>query len=796
MSDILVSAINYYYNHPVEFVEDIIGAKPTFQQAEIMRDLVEYRRVAVRSGRGIGKTGCESWLIMWFMWTRPYPKIPCTAPSQHQLFDILWSELYKWINQSKIKLYFEWTKTHLYNKQEPGNWFAVAQSCKDPSNMSGFHADHMMFLIDEAAGVAPEIMDIIEGSLTKKNSLCLLCGNPLKLSGFFHDAFHKDRDIWKCLHYSSIDSPLVDNTFVERMKKYGINSNVYRVNVLGEFPEQEDDTVISLTKIEEAVNRRVEIDYQREHEIHIGNDVARFGDDKTEIFVRLGNKIIENESHEKEDLMKTAGRMSAKILKYKDKYIVNANIDDTGLGCLRKGTEVFLVNRGWTKVEDIKIGDKIYSKDENNKVVIEKVKKNVYREETKILENKEYSFSFSHFLPYKTRKKYKYKLGTWDYVSKHEVWLDNSFEWEGKQFDLNLKEHKINMPNGGVRKYKKEQIIKGEIFAKFLGWFLSEGCVLKEGGIMISQSKKSKYLKDIRNVLDENNLKYYEKISNNGEISFILFNKQLEKWLIKNCYISKPYYSLTKKIPYILKMSNKKIINNFLNEFVKGDGYYHKEQRYYVSSSKQLAEDLLEMIYKVGKYGNLRIKAKKGSIGYIYGRKIIRTADNYYIYEFKNKNIIFNGKKTKVKENYEKVYDLKITGITKLFPCRFKDYRMFWVHNGGVTDRLNELYKDVPSVNVNGVNNGEKAYDSVNYANMGTELWFLMEEGLEEMQIPDNDELIAQLSTRRYFFESKGQRRLESKKDIKKRSLPSPDKADALSLTFFKRRRKGIFYVG
>ncbi len=447
MSDILVSAINYYYNHPVEFVEDIIGAKPTFQQAEIMRDLVEYRRVAVRSGRGIGKTGCESWLIMWFMWTRPYPKIPCTAPSQHQLFDILWSELYKWINQSKIKLYFEWTKTHLYNKQEPGNWFAVAQSCKDPSNMSGFHADHMMFLIDEAAGVAPEIMDIIEGSLTKKNSLCLLCGNPLKLSGFFHDAFHKDRDIWKCLHYSSIDSPLVDNTFVERMKKYGINSNVYRVNVLGEFPEQEDDTVISLTKIEEAVNRRVEIDYQREHEIHIGNDVARFGDDKTEIFVRLGNKIIENESHEKEDLMKTAGRMSAKILKYKEKYIVNANIDDTGLG-------------------------------------------------------------------------------------------------------------------------------------------------------------------------------------------------------------------------------------------------------------------------------------------------------------------------------------------------------------GGVTDRLNELYKDVPSVNVNGVNNGEKAYDSVNYANMGTELWFLMEEGLEEMQIPDNDELIAQLSTRRYFFESKGQRRLESKKDIKKRSLPSPDKADALSLTFFKRRRKGIFYVG
>ena len=48
---------------------------------------------------------------------------------------------------------------------------------------------------------------------------------------------------------------------------------------------------------------------------------------------------------------------------------------------------------------------------------------------------------------------------------------------------------------------------------------------------------------------------------------------------------------------------------------------------------------------------------------------------------------------------------------------------------------------------------------------------------------PDDDELAAQLGALRYKFTSRGQVLIESKDDMRKRGLPSPDRADALMLT-------------
>ena len=73
-------AILFYADHPVEFVEDILHAKPDEQQAAILRSVAENPMTTVRSGHGIGKSAVEAWIVIWFMITRPYPKIPCTAP--------------------------------------------------------------------------------------------------------------------------------------------------------------------------------------------------------------------------------------------------------------------------------------------------------------------------------------------------------------------------------------------------------------------------------------------------------------------------------------------------------------------------------------------------------------------------------------------------------------------------------------------------------------------------------------------------------------------------------------------
>ena len=64
-------AILYYADHPVEFVEDVIGAKPDAQQAKILRSVGKNQLTTVRSGHGVGKSTVEAWVVIWFMVTRP-----------------------------------------------------------------------------------------------------------------------------------------------------------------------------------------------------------------------------------------------------------------------------------------------------------------------------------------------------------------------------------------------------------------------------------------------------------------------------------------------------------------------------------------------------------------------------------------------------------------------------------------------------------------------------------------------------------------------------------------------------
>ena len=43
-------------------------------------------------------------------------------------------------------------------------------------NMQGFHEDNMLFIVDEASGVADPIMEAILGTLSGSNNKLLMCG--------------------------------------------------------------------------------------------------------------------------------------------------------------------------------------------------------------------------------------------------------------------------------------------------------------------------------------------------------------------------------------------------------------------------------------------------------------------------------------------------------------------------------------------------------------------------------------------------------------------------------------------
>lgn len=79
-------------------------------------------------------------------------------------------------------------------------------------------------------------------------------------------------------------------------------------------------------------------------------------------------------------------------------------------------------------------------------------------------------------------------------------------------------------------------------------------------------------------------------------------------------------------------------------------------------------------------------------------------------------------------------------------------------------------------------NAGARAMRPHKFANRGAEAWWafklLMEEGLIDLD-PEDEDLASQLQSRKYKTDSAGRIHIESKDDMKKRGLPSPDRADA-----------------
>jgi hypothetical protein len=99
----------------------------------------------------------------------------------------------------------------------------------------------------------------------------------------------------------------------------------------------------------------------------------------------------------------------------------------------------------------------------------------------------------------------------------------------------------------------------------------------------------------------------------------------------------------------------------------------------------------------------------------------------------------------------------------------------------GVVDRLREL-----KLPARGINVSESPALGTTYANLRAELWYKAKAWLEkrDCKIPSNERLIGELAAIRYGFMSNGKIKIESKDDMRRRGLPSPDCADAFCLTF------------
>ena len=179
--------------------------------------------------------------------------------------------------------------THVDDKE---SWRCDAQTCRE-ENSEAFAGQHAasatsFYIFDEASAVPDKIFEVREGGTTDGEPMVFDFGNPTRNSGrFFEQCAGRFRHRYKV---RCIDSRDVAITNKERIKAweedYGANSDFFKVRVLGQFPSAGSLQFMPTALVEEAQQREIYPDPS--DQLLIGVDVARFGDNESVIYPRVG----------------------------------------------------------------------------------------------------------------------------------------------------------------------------------------------------------------------------------------------------------------------------------------------------------------------------------------------------------------------------------------------------------------------------------------------------------------------------------------------------------------------------
>lgn len=273
------------------------GPNPTPEQMQQLTDDAmltlsekerEYARkigISIQAGKGTGKDAWAAGAIIWFQLLFKGSFIPCIAPSAHQLEDIIWGEINKWLSTSLVSHLMVWQAQKIFTKEGEGKDWKVIPRTANPkadlttqaATLSGLHARYMMVLFDEADAITEPVYTALDSTLTNIVNFALLIFNPTRNTGYAIETQQSNR--WIHLHQNAEESELVsrESLQVKKDKCDGdTNANYYRVYVKGLPPVAEDGALLPWDWIRDAIER--EITLAPEEQRTAGLDVGGGGD--------------------------------------------------------------------------------------------------------------------------------------------------------------------------------------------------------------------------------------------------------------------------------------------------------------------------------------------------------------------------------------------------------------------------------------------------------------------------------------------------------------------------------------
>lgn len=339
-----------WFDDPVLFARTCITFPPgealTGYQADVLTHLAEGRRVAQRGPHGLGKTAVAAIAVHWFALGSDLAgidwKVVTTAGVARQLEKYLWPEIHLWGRRLRWDLLGRgpYRPKHelLDMSLTLAHGEAFAASSDNASLIEGAHASRILYIFDEAKAITVDTFDAAEGAFSVGDAYALASSTPGAPAGRFYDIHRRlpGYEDWWTRHVTRgevIEAGRMSPAWADqRRRQWGETSAIYQNRVEGEFAASEEDSVIPLAWIEEAVERWKAWDEAGRPEPAgrrvIGCDVAEKGEDQTVHATRTGNVVQDIERHRGQDPMVTAGQVAAK-LRYPKAVAV---VDAIGLG--------------------------------------------------------------------------------------------------------------------------------------------------------------------------------------------------------------------------------------------------------------------------------------------------------------------------------------------------------------------------------------------------------------------------------------------------------------------------------
>lgn len=323
--------------NPKLYAKERLGVELTADQGHVLESIRDNRRTAVKASHAIGKTFNASVAANW--WFDCWKSHICyiTAPTWGQALGLTFKEVKK-MRMTRM-LDGEVLDSGLVrdaNKIRQTDHFIKALNAEKSEGFQGEHSAPILIILEEAVGVPSYIWDAMEGLMTHPDCRVLAIGNPTDEATKFGEICESAN--WEVFSVTAMAHPNIEEELHCRPPKFeaavrlqwlfemlqkeceqvsgkaegcfefytlevvqkalsghpvsGLSEKCYykptaffEGRVLGEFPTEASNKVIPSGWIKSLPSLEIKL----EHQVQLGCDVARFGDDRTTIFSRIGS---------------------------------------------------------------------------------------------------------------------------------------------------------------------------------------------------------------------------------------------------------------------------------------------------------------------------------------------------------------------------------------------------------------------------------------------------------------------------------------------------------------------------